>query len=104
MPFDRPTSAGSPTRAASGRPCWFPLQARLKHFSPSDGIQPPVVSCQDFWQVSAGGLTMKWTVAIVAVVASVIGLCRVEDVRAATDNAVCAKVISHNEIANRLIQ
>jgi hypothetical protein len=27
-------------RAASGVPCWFPLRARLKHCSPSDGIQP----------------------------------------------------------------
>jgi hypothetical protein len=42
---------------------------------------------------------MKWTVTIVAVVAGVIGLCRVEDVLAATDIAVCAKVISDNEIA-----
>jgi hypothetical protein len=28
-------------------PCGFPLKARLKHCSPSDGIQPSAVSCQD---------------------------------------------------------
>jgi hypothetical protein len=34
-------------RAVSAGPYCFPLRARLKHFSISDGIQPPVVSCQD---------------------------------------------------------
>jgi hypothetical protein len=31
-------------------PCWFPLWARLRHSSPSDGIQRLVVSCQDLWR------------------------------------------------------
>jgi hypothetical protein len=38
-------------------PCWFPLRARLKHFC-TDGIQPPVLLCQDFG-TSARGRTMK---------------------------------------------
>jgi hypothetical protein len=32
----------------------FPLRARLKQCCPSDGIQPPVLSCQDFYEVSEG--------------------------------------------------
>jgi hypothetical protein len=34
-------------QAAIGGPCRFPLWARLKHSSSSDGIQPLVVSSQD---------------------------------------------------------
>jgi hypothetical protein len=34
-------------RAARVGPCRFPLWARLKRSSPSDGIQPPFVSCQE---------------------------------------------------------
>jgi hypothetical protein len=32
----------------------FPLGARLKHCSPSDGIQPPVISWQGFWRPEGG--------------------------------------------------
>jgi hypothetical protein len=35
-------------RAASGG-CWFSLQARLRHSSPSDSVQPHVILCRDFF-------------------------------------------------------
>jgi hypothetical protein len=46
-------------KAASGQPCWFPLWGRLKRYSPSDGIQPPFISCQDLFWRSAKRRTMK---------------------------------------------
>jgi hypothetical protein len=45
--------AAAGLQVTSGEPCRFPLRARLKHCSPSDGIQLPFVSCQDFCEANA---------------------------------------------------
>jgi hypothetical protein len=41
-------------RGASVGLCRFPLWARLKYSSPSDGIQSPVVACQDLRRPAQG--------------------------------------------------
>jgi hypothetical protein len=61
-------------KAASGGPCWFPSWGRLKRYSPSDGVQPSVISCQDlFWRSakfarSTRGVVMSTAGSIVTVV------------------------------------